>query len=111
MAETFTWLPRADPDGEFTFATRAVQFGDGYSQAVGEGINTQAQSWPLTFSGKAAYIAPIKAFLEARGGHESFLWTPPLGTAGYYRCTGFRLRDRGADRYVLTATFQQVFQP
>ncbi|WP_038226044.1 phage tail protein, partial [Xenorhabdus bovienii] len=49
--EEFTYTPRVNPTGDITQRVRTVRFGDGYSQRSGDGINSNHQSWPLTFVG------------------------------------------------------------
>jgi phage-related protein len=108
---TFTWSPQIKPTGDNTFRVRTAQFGDGYSQVAGDGINTETQSWDLSFTGDTDYISPIVAFLRAQAGTSSFIWTPPLGVPGLYRCAEFKPTPLGGGNYTLTATFTQSFQP
>jgi phage-related protein len=109
--ETFIWQPLLNPVGQTTYRVRKAQFGDGYSQTVGDGINNAVSSWPLSFRGRSAQITPVKAFLDAHAGFVSFYWTPPLGVQGLYRCESSTLQFMGVDMYTLTATFEQVFAP
>lgn len=109
--ETFTWSPAADAEGEIQQRVRTVQFGDGYAQVAGDGLNADRQSWPLTFTGAADEIRPIRDFLRRHGGHRSFLWAPPLEGLQLYRCAGWRLRAHTEDLLTLTATFEQSFAP
>lgn len=111
MIETFTWSPLIEPQGTGKFRTRTAQFGDGYKQQVADGLNAESQTWPLTFRGSAAYVAPILAFLRARQGYQSFYWTPPLGQQALFTCSEYGITPHGAERYTLTATFEQSFQP
>lgn len=111
MTETFTWSPLIEPQGTGKFRTRAAQFGDGYKQKVADGLNAESQSWPLTFRGSEAYVAPILQFLRDRKGSQSFFWTPPLGRQGLFICEEYGITPHGAGRYTLTATFEQDFQP
>lgn len=109
--ETFSWIADKGPSGEFTYRTRTAQFGDGYAQVVSDGINAESQSWPLTFTGMKADVVAIRDFLRRHGGAKSFLWTPPNGDLGLYRCKTFSLAVLGGDRYTLSATFEQAFRP
>lgn len=111
MTETFTWSPLIEPQGTGKFRTRAAQFGDGYKQKVADGLNAESQSWPLTFRGSEAYVAPILQFLRDRKGSQSFFWTPPLGQPSLFTCAEYGITPHGAERYTLTATFEQDFQP
>lgn len=105
----FTWVPLVSPTGTTKFRTRVAQYGDGYSQAVPDGLNNRVDSWPLTFTGASAVIAPIKAFLDATQGASSFNWTPPLRSQGLFRCSDYAIQPHGGDLYTLTATFSEVF--
>lgn len=107
----FTWPSTGSPSGTATFRVRTAQFGDGYSQSVGDGINNKTQSWPLTFTGSKAKMQAIVDFLDERAGWQAFFWTPPLGVQGYYTCTSYSPSPVGGPVYTVTATFQQVFRP
>lgn len=107
---TFTWSPQTAQKGVEP-RVRAAPFGDGYQQRVGDGINTMPAEWELTFTRIAADIDAIEAFLEARGGEESFDWTPP-GAAAAIRvfCPNWgRSPHGGLASAGFTATFRQVF--
>lgn len=97
--------------GEISQRVRTKQFGDGYSQSVSDGINNKAQSWPVSHSGSASRIKEIMAFLDRHKGAKAFLWTPPLGELGLYKCNGYKPSHRGGNAYTLTATFEQTFHP
>lgn len=109
--ETFTWCPRTDPQGQTKFRVRTKDFGDGYSQSVSDGINNKSQSWPLVFLGGEERTREIMRFIDSHKGARGFLWTPPLGDLGLYKCDGYQLTPHGAENYTLTATFEQTFQP
>lgn len=56
---------------------RAAKFGDGYEQRVPEGINNNLQKWSMAFTKRSGTdVDAVYDFLEARGGWESFDWTP-----------------------------------
>jgi phage-related protein len=107
--QTFTWSPLIEPTGTTNFAVRVAQFGDGYSQAVADGINNKADSWPLVFSGTSAYITAIKSFLDGLQGFRSFFWTPPLRTQGLFRAGSYTTQPHGGDAYTLSVTFTEVY--
>jgi len=109
---TFTWLPEEKATPETTFQTLTAAFGEGYEQAAGDGLNNIRQSWPLTFFGEWDKIDAIRKFLDARGGYEAFLWTPPGETEPIaVRVTSYTRPHRGANAWVLNATFIQKFIP
>ncbi|MEN4919714.1 phage tail protein [Achromobacter spanius] len=111
MADKFTWRATGQPNGAVTFRRLTAQFGDGYRQVAGDGINSKVQSWPLTFAGSKREMDALVAFLDRHAGIRSFLWTPPLGEEGLYEAPTFSLSHVGGDVYTVSATFQQVFKP
>lgn len=111
MTTTFTWKHDAKPTGTKKFRVLSAQFGDGYKQRAADGINNKSQSWSLSFTGRKADVQPIMDFLDARQGYQSFYWTPPLGTQGYYTCEQYDQHQIGNDVWQITATFEQSFQP
>lgn len=104
--ETFVWAPEVDATGDVSFAELRARFGDGYEQRAPDGINTERQTWPLTFKGPVAEITPIIQFLR-RNRHVSFLWTPPGpgSVEGHYQHNGYTLTPHSAGNYTLRVTF------
>lgn len=106
---TFTWSPETEPTENEAPRVRAAGFGDGYSQRVGDGINNSPRSWALRFTRMSADIQEIIAFLRARGGAESFDWTPPGGPSGKWICKSWSRVFHGNEVMGVTATFEEVF--
>ncbi len=92
---------------------RTVQFGDGYSQRLRYGKNTDLKMWTLTWEHISETDSDtIEAFLEARGGAEHFDWSPPDETETYkWICQEWSKRLTASGLNALTATFQQVIEP
>lgn len=92
---------------------RSVQFGDGYSQRLRYGLNTNPKSWSLTWENiTTANANIIEAFLDARAGAESFDWTPPDSTSNNkWICQEWNKTIPYVNRATITATFVQVFEP
>jgi phage-related protein len=113
MPDLFNYCPVPDPTGTTTLRVRKAQFGDGYVQAVADGIHNVVHNWPLVFRGTAATMGAIAAFIDAHAGATSFLWTPPAPGAvqGYYTCETYTVQANGANVYTVSATFQEVFHP
>lgn len=111
MAERFVWKATGQPTGTVTFRRLTAQFGDGYRQVAGDGINNKVQSWPLTFSGSKQEMQVVMSFLDRHAGIASFLWTPPMGVEGYYEAPAYSLNPVGGDVYTVSATFNQIFKP
>lgn len=108
---TFGWSPQISAAGNSTFRVRSAQFGDGYTQVAGDGINTETQSWDLSFTGDFDYVSRIVSFLRLHGGVTSFIWSPPLGAPSLWRCAEFKPTALAAQKYTVTATFTQSFHP
>ena len=109
--ERFTWATEKGAEGDIIQRVRSKQFGDGYEQSVEDGLNNRSQSWPVTFTGLKPRIKEIMAFLDRHKGAKGFLWEPPLGELGLYKCNGYKPVHRGGQVYAITATFQQTFHP
>ena len=106
---TFTWTPDENATEDHEPRVRKVAFGDGYEQRGADGINSDLARFPgLSFSGRStAESDAIWAFLKARGGSESFDWTPPSGTAGKFVCPKYSRQIKGTTAPI-TCDFYQV---
>lgn len=113
MTDTFNpaIAPQTGAAGDIKFNTRDARFGDGYVQAVAEGLNNKSQIWPLSFVGTYAEIAPIKQFFDDQEGYKSFYWTPPDGIEGLYRAKGYSFTAHAGMNAVLTVRLEEVFYP
>ncbi|ATG18029.1 phage tail protein [Providencia alcalifaciens] len=109
MIETFTWCPRINAQSETTFRVKKAQFGDGYTQTAGDGLNHRSDSWQLEFVGGEAMIEQIVAFFDRHGGHKFFLWKPPLRSIGFFRCEQYKVKALGGNQYAVTTTFIEAF--
>lgn len=93
-------------------AVRKVQFGDGYSQRLTFGLNQNPKSWSLTWEVSETNADTIEDFLDARGGTESFDWTPPDTATSYkWICEQWTKTIPYLNRATISATFMQVFEP
>ncbi|KMJ44720.1 minor tail family protein [Xenorhabdus khoisanae] len=114
--EEFTYVPRVNPVADITQRVRAVQFGDGYTQRSGSGINSEHQSWTVSFAGNKQYIDEIRQFLARHAGYRAFKWKNPLLDMGLYVCQGHKLtamgmNSRSEQMYQLSAVFETTYQP
>jgi len=109
--KTFSWKPLVEPTGEDSARILTAQFGDGYKQVVGDGINNITQSWQLQFAGAQWDVQPVIEFIREHQGFKPFKWTPPLGEEGLYEATGLRINPKGNKTYSLSVTFTQRFEP
>ena len=116
MADDFNFKAIASPSGQVSFRTRTAQFGDGYSQAAGDGINTKSGVWNITVvgvknpeCGNLVDIDSVVQFLDETGGWQSFTWTPPGGNQARFTASSYSLSKNGSV-YTLSATFTEVFR-
>lgn len=108
---TFTYTPSFEATESSQPRIRKTQFGDGYEQRIQFGLNANPKEWSLTFANRTdTERDQILSFFDARGGYESFDWTPPRGTAGKYVCEQWQVTLRNCNNNTLTATFRQVFE-
>jgi len=109
---TFTYTASFTASESSQPSVRKVQFGDGYEQRLRFGLNTDPKIWQLTFANRTdSERETILNFLEARGGAESFDWTPPRGSAGKYVCSEWNMNMLNCNNNTITATFVEVFEP
>ena len=112
--QTFSPPVNPSPDLGYTVEPRVLvaEFGDGYRQRAGDGLNTmrrryESLSWDNVSPAEADAIT---AFFAARAGVEAFFWTPPgSATTGKYRAIRWGRSRRTAQAYRVTATFEQEF--
>lgn len=106
---TFTWIPEYGANQEVKPRLFKASFGDGYEQRSLAGINTRPRIWSLTFRKISTELDDIEDFLVARGGVESFDWTPPRGAAGKFVCEEWTRGVPDSAYDTLRATFREVF--
>lgn len=109
--ETFTWCPRVNAQADVKHRVRKAEFGDGYTQRSGDGINTRTQDWTLSFVGTETYIEEILTFLDRMGGTKAFQWKPPLYPLSLFTCEEYKPVAMGAGIFSLEVTFNQAFAP
>lgn len=107
---TFSYTPEFGASKQLRPRVTAIKFGDGYEQRVAQGLNTQLEIWNLNFANRSQVDADaIDAFLRARGGVESFDWTPPDAAASKkFVCREWTRVIQKANLYSISATFEQV---
>jgi len=107
--ETFTWRTQGTPEGSYNWRVREAQFGDGYKQVAGNGINPETQSWPLSFQGQEKDMIPLLAFVR-RHVIKSCIWTPPYGIVGLYRVAkdSIKATPVGGRAMSVSFTFEQA---
>ena len=102
---------------DVAFRALRADFGDGYSQEAGDGINTRREAWRISAAGHWTDGSgmPVKAmseFLDRQGGFKAFQWETPLGQTKLFKCrAGYSLSHEGAGNFKLSATFEEVHAP
>tara|TARA_R100000458_G_scaffold32596_1_gene29983 strand:+ start:313 stop:648 length:336 start_codon:yes stop_codon:yes gene_type:complete len=109
---TFSYTPSFPATERSNPRITTVSFGDGYEQRLAYGENRDPKDWNLVFSNRTNTERDnITAFLEARGGVESFDWTDPLGATGKYKCSDWSVDMSSFNKNTVRANFMQVFEP
>jgi len=108
--QTFHFPARVGTSGDFEPVVRTTQFGDGYAQSTGDGINGEKESWPLVFVGVWDEIGPIVRFLREHKGYRSFKWQNPMFELGLYQAGKFTVQASGA-YFSLSVTFSRAYCP
>jgi phage-related protein len=114
MADTeeFLYERQAGASGTVKFNMAKTQYGDGYTQKFGWGLNPMQQTWPLTFEGMEADLQEVYDFLVRHAGARPFLWKPPFASvASLFRAEEFNPISVGGGLMQITVTFIQDFNP
>jgi phage-related protein len=85
---TFTAVPSYSSSLNIKPVILEAKFGDGYEQAVGDGINNKPRAYDLQFNVLTVVDGDaIEAFFDTNDSATTpFDWTPPNGTAGRFKC-------------------------
>ncbi|MBA5234750.1 phage tail protein [Pectobacterium aroidearum] len=110
VVKTFDWSPLNGPTGDITRTVTEVEFGDGYEQVMDNDMNSERQSWPLTFIDTWSQIQPIIAFLREHGEARAFKWVNPLGELGLYRAKQLKPQAMGFGKWTVTVTFVTFYR-
>jgi len=87
-----------------------ADFGDGYSQRAGDGLNAIKLTLNLSWSAlPVADADTIEDFLTARAGYEAFKYTKPRGTEKKYICVEWNREYSYPNHDKITAVFEEVF--
>lgn len=93
--------------------TRHIEanFGDGYSQRAGDGINTIKDKWNVEWTALSQVnFDELNDFFEEKEGYKDFNWTPPgESTSKKFVCKNWNVSHLGASLFNLSAQFDQVF--
>lgn len=111
MTDTFTYIPVNSPQATVTFRVKKAQFGDGYEQRSGNGINNKEATWPLEFVGNKIQMQAIMTFFDNQEGYKAFIWTPPVGGQSLWNVENYTMTPAGGNTYKVSAEFMQAFAP
>ncbi|MFZ5760942.1 MAG: phage tail protein [Thermodesulfobacteriota bacterium] len=87
------------------------EFGDGYTQRIGLGLNQIRENWDVIFKDiSAAEKDAIVVFLKAMAGAEAFYWTP-IGESvpRKYTCPEWLPVPQEGGLWTVTAKFIEEF--
>ncbi len=110
--DEFSWCVRTGAAEELTVSTMEAQFGDGYKQVAGTGINSARESWPVSCSGQKNEMAELRAFLKAHV-TTSCWWVNPWGERKLYRVKADSIWPSfiNGNFVEIGFTFEQAFAP
>ncbi|WP_371240629.1 phage tail protein [Pantoea sp. KPR_PJ] len=110
--EKFDWCVRTGATEELDVFTTQAQFGDGYKQVAGSGINSVRKSWSVICSGSKDEIAVVRSFLKAHV-TASYWWVNPWGEQKLYRIKADSIRPNfiNGNFVEIAFTFEQAFAP
>ncbi len=109
MATFPDYKPRVGASKSSAPAIRTTKFGDGYEQRLQFGLHSNLKEWTLEWNVTEEVSDEIEAFWDARGGTESFEWTPPDTNTSYkWVCSDWTKSRDNPGRAVLRTTFRQV---
>jgi phage-related protein len=91
-----------------------VEFGDGHSQRMENGLNAQRETWDIVWAAlsKTEFQAAW-ATLKAAGAVNAMTWDSPLDgvTKKYVAVKDTRKVQKVAHKWRLTLSIRQVFEP
>ena len=111
MLDTFTWCPEVGAEATYTQRNLRVQFGDGYEQVMGDGINIEKDSWPLTFNVDKDVGELIRDFIRRHKERTPFYWTPPFAEEPEkYIGKGLSVTYPGGRAMIIKVTFEKTYR-
>lgn len=108
---TFTYVPSFSTSIDQEPKILEAKFGDGYEQAVLNGINSDPETWSLKFTNISSTNAQVIVdfFLTNETATTPFDWMNPNGVTGRYKCRKWTRTYDGYEPNGLTCTFDEVF--
>lgn len=109
MAEVFKWRLERDVSPSMEYNVITAQFGDGYEQTSVSGINNLIESWDVKSPVQIADARQMKEFFNKLRGANSFLWTPPLGELGLYKCKNPTFTPLSTTLFLFQGKFEKSY--
>lgn len=115
--ETFEYPVDNATSIEVALRALRTDFGDGYTQEAGDGINTRREAWRISAAGhwetdSGMPVREITEFIDRHGGYQAFQWMTPFGKLKLFKCRqGYSVSPQGAGNFSVSATFEEVFHP
>lgn len=108
---TFTFVPSYSTSIGQQPKIIEAKFGDGYEQAIFNGINYTPKVWDLQFNNISAASAQsiINFFITNNTATTPFDWTDPESVAGKYKCKEWKQTYNAYEARSLTCKFEEVF--
>lgn len=106
----FTYRPLSGAQESHDPRVLTAKFGDGYSQRVADGINTDPAVWQLQFAGTLTTILAIHTQIAGYGGVTSFTWTPYGRSEIRVICPSWSNVQMAGAVASMSARFEQVFE-
>lgn len=90
-------------------SVKRTQFGNGYFQIAGNGINNNLEKWNLTFTLNDTDKQTVEDFFLATNGYDYFNWTSQEAGAveKQYIVPEWNIQPMGADNYTVTCMFEE----
>ena len=117
VVSTPIFVPPVPPSVSTRKATTArvlkAQFGNGYAQRSGDGLNSVARKATLQWDAlTVVQLAQIEAFLVERAGYQAFWFTAPDETvARMWTCETWNTNGIDFDLVALSAELEETFNP
>lgn len=109
MANTLTYDPTIATQKTHTPRVKSIAFGNGYMQIAGDGINSNLESWSLSWIVNDTDKQSIEDFFNTTNGYDYFNWTSPENGASQkqYLVTSWNINPLGANFYNISAQFKE----
>lgn len=107
----FIWKPGFNYGNDNNPRVKTIQFGDGFSQRIPDGINNLLLNFNFSFDTRDLHEATaILHFLATRNGTESFCMIPPAPYGNLLRfiCSKWTPTQNFYNNYTIQANFVQV---